>query len=150
MVLFSKSVGEWSPRSWREKVATQQPDYPDPHELDRVLVCLSKLPPLVTSWEVEELKRELGEAARGNRFLLQGGDCSESFVECRSDKIANKLKSSLDREKILFESVMKLDEKELQTLHNVLFNSKKKVKPKTRADHCVDMKVGNFILPIVD
>ena len=101
MVLFSKSVGEWSPRSWREKVAAQQPDYPDPHELDRVLVCLSKLPPLVTSWEVEELKRELGEAARGNRFLLQGGDCSESFVECRSDKIANKLKILLQMSLVL-------------------------------------------------
>src|SRR5690606_37951390 len=52
----------------------------------------STLPPLVTSWEILRLKAELGEAARGRRFLLQGGDCAESFGECESGAIANRLK----------------------------------------------------------
>ena len=53
---------------------------------------LSRLPPLVTSWEVESLKRQLAEAAQGERFLLQGGDCAESFAACESSAIAAKLK----------------------------------------------------------
>ena len=64
--------------------------------------------------------------------------------------IAKELKNSLDREKVLLESIMKLDETEIETLHNVVFNKKRKAKPKTREHHCVDMKIGNFVLPIVD
>ena len=56
------------------------------------LVELARLPPLVTSWEVETLKQQLAEASRGERFLLQGGDCSESFDDCQSTVIANNLK----------------------------------------------------------
>jgi 3-deoxy-7-phosphoheptulonate synthase len=70
----------------------QRVDYPDQDALRRVLASLAQLPPLVTSWEVESLKSQLAEAARGERFLLQGGDCSESLDECRSADIASKLK----------------------------------------------------------
>ena len=80
--------GGWRPESWQQKTAAQQPVYPDPAALQRVLAHLAKLPPLVTSWEIENLKRQLAEAARGERFLLQGGDCSESFDDCESDVIA--------------------------------------------------------------
>ena len=59
------------------------------------------LPPLVTSWEVENLKGQLAEAGRGERFLLQGGDCCENFESCRSDLIANKLKILLKMSVVL-------------------------------------------------
>ncbi len=77
------------------------PDYPDSEVRDRVVQELTKLPPLVTSWEVEALKAQLAEAAQGKRFLLQGGDCSESFDDCNSSVIANKLKILLQMSLIL-------------------------------------------------
>ncbi len=82
----------WSPTSWQKKPLGQQVLYPDCEAMQKVLDCLCKLPPLVTSWEVETLKSQLAEAARGERFLLQGGDCAESFDDCRSNPIASKLK----------------------------------------------------------
>lgn len=91
-----------------------------------------------------------------NKFI----DGKETFVEVSDDvikaklslarKIIPKLIANLDKEKILMESLVKLDDKDLEILRNMLFKSKKKYKPKTRADACVDMKIGNFILPIVD
>ena len=73
----------WSPDSWRSKPLEQRITYPDPEALRSVLAELAKLPPLVTSWEVEALKQQLAEASRGERFLLQGGDCSENFDDCQ-------------------------------------------------------------------
>ncbi len=93
--------GEWSPSSWQSRPAAQQPVYPDPQALQEVLVQLSRLPPLVTSWEVETLKQELGEASAGKRFLLQGGDCAESFEDCESGTIASKLKILLQMSLVL-------------------------------------------------
>ena len=83
---------EWRPDSWRRKNAVQQPVYPDQTALEAALRQLRQLPPLVSSWEVESLKEQLAEAALGTRFLLQGGDCSETFADCESGVIANKLK----------------------------------------------------------
>jgi 3-deoxy-7-phosphoheptulonate synthase len=91
----------WTPSSWEAKPASQQPVYSDPEALRRVQARLSRLPPLVTSWEIENLKRQLAEAARGERFLLQGGDCSESFDECEPGPIASKLKILLQMSLIL-------------------------------------------------
>jgi 3-deoxy-7-phosphoheptulonate synthase len=91
----------WSPASWRTKYAGQQPAYADAAELEAVLGQLSRLPPLVTSWEIENLKLQLAEAARGERFLLQGGDCSESFADCESDAIVSKLKILLQMSLVL-------------------------------------------------
>jgi len=72
------------------------------------VVCeLSRLPPLVTSWEVESLKQQLGEAAAGKRFLLQGGDCAESFLDCDSDRIARKLKILLQMSLVLVQGAKK-------------------------------------------
>ncbi len=71
-------------------------------------------------------------------------------AEKMAAEIAEKIKDSLDREKVIRESIMKLEIPELESLHNTVFNAKRKVKAKTREHHCVDMKVGNFILPIVD
>jgi 3-deoxy-7-phosphoheptulonate synthase len=92
---------EWSPASWTAKPATQQPAYPDPAVLEKVLRQLSRLPPLVTSWEIENLKQQLAGAVRGERFLLQGGDCSEDFQDCESSAIASKLKILLQMSLVL-------------------------------------------------
>jgi 3-deoxy-7-phosphoheptulonate synthase len=94
-------MNDWTPDSWRTKPALQQPDYPDVDKLERALAELAALPPLVTSWEIEVLKGQLAEAARGERFLLQGGDCAESFAECRSDVVAAKLKILLQMSLVL-------------------------------------------------
>ena len=82
----------WDRASWKAFTATQQADYPDTEALDRALRELAELPPLVTSWEILALRQQIAEAQRGERFFLQGGDCAESFAECNSDVIANRLK----------------------------------------------------------
>ena len=82
---------EWSPTSWTARPASQQPNYRDPVALARAVESLSRLPPIVVSWEIESLKAQIAEAQRGERFLLQGGDCAESFADCDSGQIARKL-----------------------------------------------------------
>lgn len=92
---------EWTPSSWKSKPAKQQVEYDDPAELADALARLSRLPPIVTSWEVEKLKKQLAEAGRGERFLLQGGDCSERFADCNSKLIDAKLKVMLMMSSVL-------------------------------------------------
>jgi 3-deoxy-7-phosphoheptulonate synthase len=91
----------WAPDSWKARKVAQQPNYPDPESFHAVLAQLARLPPLVTSWEIETLKGQLAEAVRGERFLLQGGDCSESFDDCESGAIADKLKILLQMSLVL-------------------------------------------------
>jgi 3-deoxy-7-phosphoheptulonate synthase len=97
----------WSPGSWRERPALQQPAYRDPQALEAVMQQLCALPPLVTSWEVNALKAQLGEAALGTRFLLQGGDCAESFADCSADQITRKLKILLQMSMVLIQGAKK-------------------------------------------
>lgn len=85
----------WAPDSWRDKPAVQMPTYPDPAGLASALAELRQLPPLVTSWEIFSLKKQLAEAQEGKRFLLQGGDCAERFEGCRAPRIAAQLKMLL-------------------------------------------------------
>lgn len=91
----------WSPDSWQTKPLAQGVEYPDRDALRRTLAELAALPPLVTNWEVDALKTKLAEAQRGERFLLQGGDCCEQFDDCRPDPIAGKLKILLKMSLIL-------------------------------------------------
>jgi len=91
----------WAPDSWKDKPAFQQPEYPDPAELDRVLAELRCLPPLVTSWEVLRLRNQLAEASDGRQFVLQGGDCAERFIDCTSARITNTLKVLLQMSLVL-------------------------------------------------
>jgi 3-deoxy-7-phosphoheptulonate synthase len=91
----------WSPASWTGHPAVQLPTYPDAAALAEVTGQLATLPPLVTSWEIERLRKELAEAVRGEAFLLQGGDCAERFDECTSDQIAGKLKILLQMSLVL-------------------------------------------------
>lgn len=91
----------WSPRSWQRFGAAQQAVYPDAEALQNTLDELADLPPLVTSWEILNLREQIAEAQRGERFLLQGGDCAESFAECNSNVITNRLKVLLQMSLIL-------------------------------------------------
>jgi 3-deoxy-7-phosphoheptulonate synthase len=86
------TLEQWTPHSWKSKADAQAVEYPDPSALAAACSRLRELPPLVTSWEIERLKRLIAEAQEGRRFLVQGGDCAETLSDCRSPNIANKLK----------------------------------------------------------
>ena len=100
-------MNDWSPTSWRECPITHQPEYPDSTDLDAASSELASLPPLVSSWEIESLKSQLGEAAEGKRFLLQGGDCAEQFKSCTAEDITNKLKILLQMSLVLVQGTHK-------------------------------------------
>ena len=96
-----REASNWTPGSWQSKPAVQQPTYPDASALATALAQLHELPPLVTSLEVLNLKRRIAEAAEGRCFLLQGGDCAESFADCNSTIISNRLKVLLQMSLVL-------------------------------------------------
>ncbi|MFY7851241.1 MAG: 3-deoxy-7-phosphoheptulonate synthase, partial [Brevundimonas sp.] len=77
----------WTPQSWRAKPIQQAPSYPDAKALADVEATLATFPPLVFAGEARKLKRDLAKVAAGEAFLLQGGDCAESFLEHRADNI---------------------------------------------------------------
>jgi 3-deoxy-7-phosphoheptulonate synthase len=97
----STDSNSWHPASWQARKAAQQPQYEDPDALAKVVAELARLPPIVVSWEVENLRERLAAVQRGESFLLQGGDCAESFVECESDRIAKQLKVLLQMSLVL-------------------------------------------------
>jgi 3-deoxy-7-phosphoheptulonate synthase len=97
----------WTPSSWTARPAQQQVGYDDQAQLARVIEEIGRLPPLVTSWEIERLRGELARAARGDAFVLQGGDCAESFDDCRSEPIAAKLKILLQMSLVLVHGTRK-------------------------------------------
>jgi len=84
--------GEWAPTSWRERPAAQQPRWPDDAALEAALKQLSTLPPLVFAGEARALTADLGQVAAGKAFLLQAGDCAESFDSFSADGIRDRLK----------------------------------------------------------
>jgi 3-deoxy-7-phosphoheptulonate synthase len=94
-------VTEWTPSSWRSRLAGQQPDWPDADHLDAVLKQLGGLPPLVFAGEARDLQDRLAEVAAGRAFLLQAGDCAESFTEFSADRIRDKLKVILQMAVVL-------------------------------------------------
>ncbi|WP_370371389.1 class II 3-deoxy-7-phosphoheptulonate synthase [Henriciella pelagia] len=77
----------WTPDSWKTKQVRQLPTYPDASQLDDVLDQLRRRPPLVFAGEARRLRRQLANAANGDAFVLQGGDCAESFKEFSSDNV---------------------------------------------------------------
>ena len=85
-------MNNWQPDSWRAKPILQQPEYEDKAELDQVEQTLSSYPPLVFAAEARELRRQLGQVCEGKGFLLQGGDCAESFSEFNAPKIRDTFK----------------------------------------------------------
>ena len=101
------SQSGWHPGSWQTLTAEQQPNYPDKDALARVIADLSQLPPIVTSWEIEALKEQIAAAQRGEGFVLQGGDCAESFAECTSENIVAKLKILLQMSLVMLYGLKK-------------------------------------------
>jgi 3-deoxy-7-phosphoheptulonate synthase len=91
----------WTPSSWRDHPAGQQPDWPDVGALEQVIKELSTLPPLVFAGEARSLQAQLAEVAQGRAFLLQAGDCAESFDAFRADSIRDKLKVILQMAVVL-------------------------------------------------
>lgn len=94
-------MSQWSKSSWRDKPRIQMPDYPDQAALARVEAELASYPPLVFAGEARRLKAQLGEAARGRAFLLQGGDCAEAFADFRADAIRDTFKVMLQMAMVL-------------------------------------------------
>ena len=97
----------WHPTSWQQKPCKQPIVYSDAKAVAAVMTELSSLPPLVTPLEIAALKKQLDKAARGEAFLLQGGDCAESFSSCRADVITNKLKILLQMSLVLIHGLRK-------------------------------------------
>jgi 3-deoxy-7-phosphoheptulonate synthase len=97
----------WHAASWQTMPAQQQPTYGDPVALERVIAQLSRLPPIVVSWEVDALTERLACAQRAQAFLLQGGDCAETFADCESDRIAKQLKILLQMSLVLLHGLKK-------------------------------------------
>ena len=89
---FPTEASPWTPASWRRFPAAQQPHWPDEDVLKQVESRLSTLPPLVFAGEARHLTTQLGQVANGKAFLLQAGDCAESFAEFTADAIRDKLK----------------------------------------------------------
>ncbi|MCX5193858.1 3-deoxy-7-phosphoheptulonate synthase class II [Streptomyces sp. NBC_00249] len=87
--------------SWRALPAAQQPEWPDTAALDAVRTQLRDTVPLVVAAECEQLKQRLGAVARGEAFLLQGGDCAETFADVREDSVRRKVRTLLQMALVL-------------------------------------------------
>ncbi|MDX5382262.1 MAG: 3-deoxy-7-phosphoheptulonate synthase class II [Rhodobacterales bacterium] len=94
-------MSEWQKTDWRNRPRVQMPDYTDNAALAAVEAQLSKYPPLVFAGEARKLKAALGEAARGEAFLLQGGDCAESFEQFSANAIRDTFKVMLQMAMVL-------------------------------------------------
>lgn len=94
-------TSKWSPDSWRQKPAKQLPAYENMEALGNVEATLAKMPPLVFAGEARNLKEQLGCVAEGNAFMMQGGDCAESFAEFSADKIRDTLRVILQMSVVL-------------------------------------------------
>ncbi len=92
---------DWTPATWRSKDIEQVPDYPDPAALAETEKRLASFPPLVFAGEARKLKRSLAEVAEGRGFLLQGGDCAESFAEHGADNIRDFFRAFLQMAVVL-------------------------------------------------
>ena len=91
----------WNKSSWQKFTALQQPSWPEPKAVDKVLTNLSLLPPLVFAGEIRSLKQQLAKAVTGDAFLLQGGDCSENFAQVTAPNIRETLKVLLQMAVVL-------------------------------------------------
>jgi 3-deoxy-7-phosphoheptulonate synthase len=91
----------WTPGSWRDLPAEQQPEWPDAHALEQSLKALASLPPLVFAGEARSLSGSLASVSRGEAFLLHAGDCAESFHDFNADSIRDKLRVILQMAVVL-------------------------------------------------
>ncbi|WP_237065315.1 class II 3-deoxy-7-phosphoheptulonate synthase [Microbulbifer guangxiensis] len=91
----------WTPASWRRLEARQQPNYRSPEDVEQVRNTLSGYPPLVFAQEARDLRRQLAQVAEGKAFLLQGGDCAESFSDFNANRIRDTFKVLLQMAVVL-------------------------------------------------
>eukprot|EP01026_Neomeris_dumetosa_P054660 TRINITY_DN49234_c0_g1_i1.p2 TRINITY_DN49234_c0_g1~~TRINITY_DN49234_c0_g1_i1.p2 ORF type:complete len:190 (+),score=22.89 TRINITY_DN49234_c0_g1_i1:348-917(+) len=101
MVTRCDMVAHWTPESWRDLPILQVPDYDDPVEVEAVEAQLEGLPPLVFAGEARRLQQRLARVSAGEAFLLQGGDCAESFAEHSADNIRDTFRVMLQMAVIL-------------------------------------------------
>ena len=94
-------VATWTPQSWRSKTIRQMPSYPDESALNSVQERLSGYPPLVFAGEARNLRSQLARVAKGEAFLLQGGDCAESFAEFHANNIRDTFRVMLQMAVVL-------------------------------------------------
>ena len=99
--MTEQSPGAWTPSSWQHQPAAQQPDWPDEAGLQRALKTIASYPPLVFAGEARSLQASLAEVAAGHAFLLQAGDCAESFDDFSADNIREKLRVILQMAVVL-------------------------------------------------
>src|SRR5512143_3302030 len=92
---------DWSIDSYKSRPNPQAVPYDDPVALERATETLRRMPPLVTSWEIERLREQIADAQLGHRFMLQGGDCAETLADCTRDVITRKLKILLQMSLVL-------------------------------------------------
>ena len=92
---------DWTPQSWRDKPVKQLPVYKDGEALKAAEREIAAMPPLVFAGEARELMRKLGQVSEGKGFLLQGGDCAESFAEFNANKIRDSFRVLLQMAVVL-------------------------------------------------
>jgi 3-deoxy-7-phosphoheptulonate synthase len=97
----ARTKSDWTKSDWRKLPRLQMPDYPDAVAVGAVEAQLGRMPPLVFAGEARKLKRALGQVAEGKAFLLQGGDCAESFAEFSADNIRDTFKVLLQMAVVL-------------------------------------------------
>lgn len=90
--MSEKQPANWQPDSWQQKPVSQQINYGDTEALYDAIKQLRQLPPLVSASEVDNLKAQIALAQEGKHFILQGGDCAESFVDCNANSISRKVR----------------------------------------------------------
>ena len=98
---------EWSRNSWKKYKIVQQPEYQDMDLFNNILKKIESYPPMVFPGEIQNLKKQIAEAGEGRRFILQGGDCAERFIDCNDRVIINKIKILLQMSVILTYGVRK-------------------------------------------
>lgn len=101
------TIKNWWPHTWQNFETHQQVQYEDKASLQEVLAILGQYPPLVFVGEIEALKKKLADASYGHGFLLQGGDCVESFHDCKTEIIRDKVKILLQMASILCYGIQK-------------------------------------------
>lgn len=105
--MSNPAASEWSPESWKSRLAAHQAVYHDRAAVETAVAKLREFPPLVTSFEIERLKSLIAEAQEGKRFLLQGGDCAETLADCRPGIVTSKLKILLQMSLVLVHGMKK-------------------------------------------
>jgi 3-deoxy-7-phosphoheptulonate synthase len=98
---------EWTPNSWRSKPIKQAPAYQNEEAVDLSIAELTQLPPIVLPREIEALKQHLRHAAKGEAFILQGGDCAELFSYCEQNAIDSKIELLLQMSLLLTRGIGK-------------------------------------------